>query len=385
MVDVTLPASVWELGRSTQCESMRGRHHAVVGRLASSRGAIIRRLALEVMWPHTPSAVPTCRHLSAPVTTCRHHLPVWGPCRRSPQSALPAAQDVMRRPMAGGHRAGWSVGTEPAPGRSSSNAPPQVATPVVPYGCRSDRLLQACAMRSRPARSRRSHTKVRRMEAREDTHMDQTTHALPAHTRADGMALLNARLTDRMDLMHHAKPVRGHGKGPRATRRRGRATAATAGVFGLVLLAALCDAQTVPAAGAEASVSNPLPAKLRAAADADANRPLRTVTIMTQRDPLPSTATPAVRPFHIRVPEEALVDLRRRLAATRWPERETVDDASQGVQLATLQALVRYWGTDYDWRKARRSSMPCRSSSRRSTAWTSTSSTFARVIQTRCR
>ena len=60
----------------------------------------------------------------------------------------------------------------------------------------------------------------------------------------------------------------------------------------------------------------------------------------------------SMRPFHITVPDEALVDLRRRIAATRWPERETVDDASQGVQLAKLQELVRYWGTDYDWRKA---------------------------------
>ena len=50
-------------------------------------------------------------------------------------------------------------------------------------------------------------------------------------------------------------------------------------------------------------------------------------------------------------PEEALVDLRRRIAATRWPERETVADQSQGVQLATMQELARYWATDYDWRK----------------------------------
>jgi pimeloyl-ACP methyl ester carboxylesterase len=60
----------------------------------------------------------------------------------------------------------------------------------------------------------------------------------------------------------------------------------------------------------------------------------------------------SIRPFHISVPEEALVDLRRRIAATRWPDRETVNDRSQGVQLSTMQALVRYWGTDYDWRKA---------------------------------
>jgi pimeloyl-ACP methyl ester carboxylesterase len=59
----------------------------------------------------------------------------------------------------------------------------------------------------------------------------------------------------------------------------------------------------------------------------------------------------AIRPFHIDVPEEDLIDLRRRIAATRWPERETVTDQSQGVQLATMQNLARYWQTDHDWRK----------------------------------
>ncbi|UEM02566.1 epoxide hydrolase [Skermanella rosea] len=59
-----------------------------------------------------------------------------------------------------------------------------------------------------------------------------------------------------------------------------------------------------------------------------------------------------IRPFRVNVPEAALVDLRRRIAATRWPDRETVPDQSQGVQLAKLQDLVRTWGTDYDWRKA---------------------------------
>jgi pimeloyl-ACP methyl ester carboxylesterase len=59
----------------------------------------------------------------------------------------------------------------------------------------------------------------------------------------------------------------------------------------------------------------------------------------------------AVRPFHVNVPEAELTELRRRINATRWPERETVPDASQGVQLATLQKLARYWATDYDWRK----------------------------------
>ena len=59
----------------------------------------------------------------------------------------------------------------------------------------------------------------------------------------------------------------------------------------------------------------------------------------------------AVRPFRINIPEEQLVDLRRRVKATRWPDKETVTDPSQGVQLATIQQLARYWATDHDWRK----------------------------------
>jgi pimeloyl-ACP methyl ester carboxylesterase len=59
----------------------------------------------------------------------------------------------------------------------------------------------------------------------------------------------------------------------------------------------------------------------------------------------------AVRPFQVDFPEGELVELRRRINATRWPERETVTDDSQGVALATMQELARYWGTDYDWRK----------------------------------
>jgi pimeloyl-ACP methyl ester carboxylesterase len=59
-----------------------------------------------------------------------------------------------------------------------------------------------------------------------------------------------------------------------------------------------------------------------------------------------------IRPFHVSVPEEQLLDLRRRIAATRWPDRETVDDGSQGIPLAKLKPLVAYWGSDYDWRKA---------------------------------
>jgi pimeloyl-ACP methyl ester carboxylesterase len=68
----------------------------------------------------------------------------------------------------------------------------------------------------------------------------------------------------------------------------------------------------------------------------------------------------AIRPFHVNFPEAELAELRRRINATKWPERETVTDATQGVQLATIQALAQYWGTDYDWRKveARLNALP---------------------------
>ena len=64
---------------------------------------------------------------------------------------------------------------------------------------------------------------------------------------------------------------------------------------------------------------------------------------------MPSEAE--IRSFRVEVPGAELTELRRRINATRWPERETVTDDSQGVPLATMQELARYWGTDYDWRK----------------------------------
>jgi pimeloyl-ACP methyl ester carboxylesterase len=73
-----------------------------------------------------------------------------------------------------------------------------------------------------------------------------------------------------------------------------------------------------------------------------------TVNRTKEEDTMTTTAT-AVRPFRVHIPDEALVDLRRRLAATRWPNKELVADRSQGVQLATIQALARYWATAYDW------------------------------------
>jgi hypothetical protein len=59
----------------------------------------------------------------------------------------------------------------------------------------------------------------------------------------------------------------------------------------------------------------------------------------------------AVRPFRYTASDADLADLRRRIAATRWPDKETVADDTQGVQLATMQKLAQYWATDYDWRK----------------------------------
>jgi pimeloyl-ACP methyl ester carboxylesterase len=73
---------------------------------------------------------------------------------------------------------------------------------------------------------------------------------------------------------------------------------------------------------------------------------------MAQQATLAATNQTAIRPFKVHVPQAALDDLRRRIAATRWPDKETVADQSQGPQLAKLQELVRYWGSRYDWRKA---------------------------------
>jgi hypothetical protein len=75
-----------------------------------------------------------------------------------------------------------------------------------------------------------------------------------------------------------------------------------------------------------------------------------------------STVDPApdIRPFQIKIPEEQIDDLRRRIEATRWPTQELVADRSQGVQLATVQELARYWTSEYDWRKceARLNALP---------------------------
>ena len=96
------------------------------------------------------------------------------------------------------------------------------------------------------------------------------------------------------------------------------------------------------------------------------------------------TAT-ETRSFHIEIPDEQIDDLRRRIAATRWPSAELVADRSQGVQLATLQALARYWTTEYDWRKceARLNALPQFTTEIDGSR--STSSTSGRGMRMRCR
>src|SRR5262245_5721288 len=82
---------------------------------------------------------------------------------------------------------------------------------------------------------------------------------------------------------------------------------------------------------------------------------------MTQASATKRSSEPEIRPFQVKsVSEGELADLRGRIKATRWPERETVADATQGVQLATMEKLALYWGTDYNWRncEARLQALP---------------------------
>jgi hypothetical protein len=92
---------------------------------------------------------------------------------------------------------------------------------------------------------------------------------------------------------------------------------------------------------------------LPTAAEHQGERSCPTILFRHTRRALPSSATDpnAIRPFRFTASKETLDDLRRRINATKWPERETVTDASQGVQLATIQALARYWAAEYDWHK----------------------------------
>ena len=83
-------------------------------------------------------------------------------------------------------------------------------------------------------------------------------------------------------------------------------------------------------------------------------------TTAPTREPAVATDDQVIRPFTVNLPQEAIDELRRRLVATNWPEKETVADQSQGVPLAMIQKLAHYWATDYDWRKveARLNALP---------------------------
>jgi hypothetical protein len=96
-------------------------------------------------------------------------------------------------------------------------------------------------------------------------------------------------------------------------------------------------------------------------------------------------ATKDIVPFKVDVPQAALDDLKERLANTRWPDKETVTDWSQGVPLTKAQSLVEYWRDKYDWRGSRLASTPSRSTEHRSTGLEFTSSTCAPLTGTRCR
>ena len=96
-----------------------------------------------------------------------------------------------------------------------------------------------------------------------------------------------------------------------------------------------------------------------------------------------SSSTTDIRPFTFEVSDEELEDLRNRVNATKWPDREV--DPSQGVQLETIQALADYWATTTTGAPSRSASPPCPTSSPRSTGSASTSSTCAPSTRTRCR
>src|SRR5215213_7516906 len=110
-----------------------------------------------------------------------------------------------------------------------------------------------------------------------------------------------------------------------------------ASAFGLLSLASPSGAQTVTAATKERTMTSQLQYSIPA----------------QSRPPVEDTSSDAtaIRPFHYHAPDAALAELRRRIVATQWPEKETVGDESQGVPLATMRELARHWATDYDWRK----------------------------------
>src|SRR5262245_30980520 len=108
-------------------------------------------------------------------------------------------------------------------------------------------------------------------------------------------------------------------------------------------------------AGAGASALGLLPERLAAADDPATSQPPN-----QGASQMGTTQADAIRPFSYRASDEELADLRRRIAATKWPDQEQVTDDSQGVRLATAQKLARYWATEHDWRRveARLNALP---------------------------
>ena len=107
---------------------------------------------------------------------------------------------------------------------------------------------------------------------------------------------------------------------------------------------------------------------------------------ITTRPDTVGFASDEIRPFRVNITDEALADLRQRILATRWPEKETVADESQGVPLATMRELARYWATDYDWRKGgSEAECPAAVRHQRSTGSTFISSTSGRGRRMRFR
>jgi pimeloyl-ACP methyl ester carboxylesterase len=104
------------------------------------------------------------------------------------------------------------------------------------------------------------------------------------------------------------------------------------------------------AASALSAVLIAVPCYVMAAPSGDANAPVSATSAPTNQAPALEDA--AIRPFRVNIPQASLDDLRKRVLATRWPDKETVSDRSQGTQQAKIQELVGYWGTGYDWRKS---------------------------------
>src|SRR5262245_10103711 len=104
-------------------------------------------------------------------------------------------------------------------------------------------------------------------------------------------------------------------------------------------------------ATAASSVAGLLSPHFATAGNSSSNEPSPSTELSNRGESTMTADQQAIHPFSINVQDEELNDLRRRILATRWPDREQVDDTTQGVQLATMQALARYWASDYDWRK----------------------------------